>query len=82
MKHETRINSLLSVKLIEFLAIYISQAQTFVRAHETPLLIIFNPSHELIWNPETVEQVTCTRFLLSGIFTQVQEVEDVRVPGF
>ena len=50
-------------------------------AHQRPVAVGFHALHEQVGDPQGVEQVAGAHLLLAVVLLQVQEVEDVGVPG-
>mmetsp|Transcript_1161 Transcript_1161/g.4600 ORF Transcript_1161/g.4600 Transcript_1161/m.4600 type:complete len:635 (-) Transcript_1161:687-2591(-) len=69
------------VELLELLAPAVGEAGALVGAHERPLAVALDALHEQVVGPEAVEKVARARLLLAVVLTQVEPVEDVRVPG-
>jgi len=74
------------VQRLELLAPYIVQtfaglrAESFVRAKQRPLSILFNTTHKQIRDPQAIEKITRTLFFFTMVFPQLQEVENVGMP--
>ena len=51
-------------------------------AEKWPILILFDSFHEKIWDPKSVEKITCARLVSSSIFLGVQKFENIWMPGF
>ena len=69
-----------SIHLFKVVTIGVVQPRALVRAKQRPIGILLDPLHEEIRNPHGIEQVTCTRLLIAGVFLQVQEVKNVCMP--
>mmetsp|Transcript_43278 Transcript_43278/g.109704 ORF Transcript_43278/g.109704 Transcript_43278/m.109704 type:complete len:430 (-) Transcript_43278:280-1569(-) len=52
-----------------------------VRAEQGPLPVVFDPLHEEVRDPKRVEEITCPLLLFAVVLLQLEEVEDVRMPG-
>lgn len=79
---ELAFSFVLFVQFIESLAVNIGQSRAFVGAHQRPVSIRFDTSHKHVRNPERVEQVSSSDFFLAVVLSQVDEIEDIRVPRF
>ena len=51
-----------------------------MRVHQGPLLILLHALHEEVRNPQSVEQIAGSLFLLPRVFLAVQELENVCMP--
>lgn len=51
-----------------------------VRVHQGPLLILLHALHEEVRNPQSVEQIAGSLFLLPCVLLAVQELENVCMP--
>ena len=71
----------LLVESLELLSPDFVEAGALVRTHQRPLPVSLDSLHEEVRHPESVEQVPGSLLLLPVVLPQVQEVEDVRVPG-
>lgn len=72
----------LAVKGLKLLSVAFVEPRALVGAHESPVLILLHTTHEFVTHPNGVEQVASALFLNTSVFLEVQEVKDVRVPGF
>src|SRR5690606_10350724 len=70
------------VQAFKLFPVDISQTRRFVGAEERPHLVILYPFHEQVGNPERVEQVARPKFFLAVVLLEIEEIEDVGVPGF
>lgn len=70
----------LFVKIVESLAMHIGQTGALVRAHQCPVSVGFNTSHEHVGDPKSVEQVSSSDFFFTVVLSQIDKVEDVCVP--
>mmetsp|Transcript_76496 Transcript_76496/g.215220 ORF Transcript_76496/g.215220 Transcript_76496/m.215220 type:complete len:409 (-) Transcript_76496:344-1570(-) len=52
-----------------------------VWAEECPIRIVLDTLHEEVRDPKRVEEITCPLLLFAVVLLQLEEVEDVRVPG-
>ena len=57
------------------------EARTGMRTHQRPDAVGLDALHEEVWNPKSVEEVPGALFLLAVVLAEVQELEDVGVPG-
>src|SRR5690242_18678436 len=76
--------TLLLVLLVEgdkLITVDISKARALVGAHECPLAVLLDTLHEEIGNPQSVEEIASTNLFLTVVLPQVEETEDVGVPG-
>ena len=69
------------VKLLELRTPGGVEAGALVRAHQGPVAVFLHALHEQIGRPHGVKQVAGAHFLLAVVLLQVQEFENVGVPG-
>lgn len=73
---------ILFVEFVESLAVNVGQSRALVGTHQRPVSIGLYTSHKHVRNPERVEQVSSSDFFLAVVLSQVDEIEDIRVPRF
>merc|ERR1719500_1454665 len=69
------------IQSLKLLSPDLMQSWALVRTHQGPVTISLHPLHEQVRDPHGVEEVPGTLLLLTMILTQIQEIEDVRMPG-
>ena len=70
------------VELVEFVAVDVAQPGAFVWTEQTPVAAGGHPLHEQVGDPQRVEQIPGPTLLLAVVLAQLQELLNVRVPGF
>lgn len=70
----------LLVQVVKLLAVDIGQAGALVGAHQGPLAVGFDTTHEEVGNPEGVEEVSSSDFLFTVVLSEIDKVEHVGVP--
>jgi hypothetical protein len=58
------------------------EAGALARAEQVPVAILLDSLHEQVRDPETQEQVTGTKLLVTCVLAKIQELEHIRVPRF
>lgn len=71
----------LEVELLELGAVAGVEARALVGAHQRPVAVGFHALHEQVGRPEGEKQVAGAHLFLAVVLFQIQEVEDVGVPG-
>mmetsp|Transcript_145641 Transcript_145641/g.206265 ORF Transcript_145641/g.206265 Transcript_145641/m.206265 type:complete len:274 (+) Transcript_145641:1212-2033(+) len=75
------------VQLLELLAPEIHEPLAallvvgLVGAEECPVLVVLDPLHKEIRDPEPIEEIAGTLLLLTVVLAKLQEIENVRMPG-
>ena len=70
------------IGLFESLTGEVMQIRCFIRAEQRPLLFFCNTLHEQIRNPVGGVHVVSATTIIASVFTQIQEVFNIDMPGF
>lgn len=69
-----------SVKSFELFTPGLSESRALIGAHQGPFFVLLYPLHEEIGDPEGIEEVTGSIFLLTMVLPELKVVIDVSVP--
>jgi hypothetical protein len=59
----------------------LEESLSFIRAEESPILIVSDTLHKKVRHPKGIKEVSRTLFLFTMIFLELKEIKDVCMPG-
>ena len=70
----------LNVTLLELLTVKVVKVRHITWAEERPASVGGDTLHEQVWDPVSRIHVMCTTTLVTGVFSELEEILDIQVP--